>query len=103
MPEDLLADVSELIHDAERCGVEMDIDYDDEEGPRLWLSSIARTSGKSGSGSNALAQLLDLSEQYDIAVAGAIEPPNQRLEQFYIQHGFDITQEGDRTLINYIP
>lgn len=104
--EDLQTVLDELVEDAERSGVELEIHQteSEEDGePVIWLASIRRESSVRGSGARALEQLLEIGSEYGFRIEGQIDSPLSRLARYYRDQGFDIEIRDERTVITRHP
>ena len=100
----LFVEIDELVRTADAEGVDLDLDVEEDgDMTSIWLGSIERTSGPAGAGARALERLIDFCSERSLALEGAIEPPNRRLEDYYSLHGFEIEQHGNRTIITRTP
>ena len=98
-----MTDIKELIAGtivpmASDLGVDIELTEDDETSG-IWISSIERISGNKGSGREVLEQLLEDAAQHEITVRGAVTPPNDQLENYYQDIGFELQSENSRTII----
>lgn len=100
----LLVEIDELVHESDAEGVSIELDVEEEDDiASVWLASIERTCGVVGAGSRALQKLIEICAEHCVVLAGAIEPPNSNLENYYAAQGFEIERHGHRTIITRTP
>jgi len=100
----LLVEIDEFVQDSDAEGVSIELDVEeDDDTVSVWLASIERTSGVVGAGARVLQRLIEICAEHCVAIAGAIEPPNEELENYYATQGFDIERHGQRTIIMKTP
>lgn len=74
----------------------------------IWLSNIERTDGRPGAGAEALRLLMEISDDHDLPIRGAIVHNHERLLSYYEALGFSIVGRrqyagGYRLIIEFMP
>lgn len=94
--------LDDLVVEAERMGVEIDIDIDGTD-DALWISSIERTAGIRGAGARVLERLMSFCEEVGFALTGQVASDHPRLAKFYEDLGFEVRRDGERLILHYQP
>lgn len=89
--------IKEITQEAQKHGVEIDLTPNGDQ--EIWISMINRREALSGKARIILEELIAEAKDSDIIVRGAIAPKNQKLEEYYKEIGFDIQDDGDRSII----
>jgi len=90
---------------ATNSGVTMDAYV---EGDAIWLSAVERLDGRPGSGAEAIRLLMDIAEEHELPIRGAIVHDHAALEAYYAALGFEavdmrIERGTRRVLIEFMP
>ena len=102
--EDLHEILDDLVSDAEKIGVEVELDMlTNEEEAVIWLSSIERIQGKPGAGAEVISLLKDIAADHGCIIEGQIDGPASKLAAYYRLQEFDIEIRSTRTIITYRP
>ena len=72
--------------DAASAGVIMEADHDGEV---IWISSIERAGGRSGSGADVLQALIEIADDHHVPIRAAVVRDHDRLIDYYSRLGFE--------------
>jgi hypothetical protein len=75
-----------IMADAASAGVMMEADHD---GGIIWISSIERAGGRSGSGADVLHALIEIADDHDVPIRAAVVRDHDRLIDYYSRLGFE--------------
>lgn len=77
-----------LILDAQKRGVELDIDLQEDH---IWVANIERHEAKAGVGARILRDLMEISDHHDVPIRGRVVDNPERLLKYYQSLGFHET------------
>lgn len=72
--------------EAATAGVAIEASHDGEV---IWISSIERAGGRSGSGAHVLHSLIEIAEDHDVPLRAAVVRDHDRLIEYYARLGFE--------------
>lgn len=75
-----------VMAEAETMGVEMDAVHEDGT---IWLSNLARSGGRPGSGEKALASLIEIADDHGLPIRASVVRDHERLMEYYSGLGFE--------------